>query len=158
MPLKILFVCLGNICRSPIAEGLFIHLCKERGLANLYQVDSAGTGDWHIGQPPDKRSIAAAKKHGVHLPGLCRQVKASDFLEFDVIIAMDRSNRADLLADCPPPFKDKVKLMSDYDPMKGKKLDVPDPYHGGPSEFNEVYDILLRSCTCLLDNLEMAPH
>ncbi len=154
---KILFVCLGNICRSPLAEGIFIHLCRARGLADKYQVDSAGTGDWHIGQPPDPRSIAAAKRQGVALPSICRLVRPQDFREFDTIVAMDRSNLANLNALCPssqPHLRDKLKLMRDYDSAEDKSPDVPDPYHGGPADFDEVYAILLRSCTRLLDALE----
>ena len=152
--MKILFVCLGNICRSPLAEGLFIHLCRERGLDGLYQADSAGTGDWHCGEPPDPRATAAAKKRGVHLPSICRQVKQGDFGEFDVILAMDRNNRRDLESICPPRLKGRIRLMREFDPEKGASPDVPDPYYGGPYEFDAVYEMLHRCCSRLLDALE----
>ena len=153
---KILFVCLGNNCRSPLAEGIFAHLVRERGLSGRYLADSAGTGDWHVGQPPDRRSIAVAQKRGVTLPSLCRQVKKADFQEFDLILAMDRSNRSDLQALCPAPLRGKVKLMRDYDTDPEHGPDVPDPYYGGPYEFDSVYKMLDRCCARLLDALESA--
>jgi len=151
---KILFVCLGNICRSPLAEGIFAHLVRERGLDGLYLADSAGTGDWHVGQPPDRRAIAVAQKRGVSLPSLCRQVNKKDFQEFDVILAMDRSNQKDLLALCPAPLRGKIKLMRDFDAAADRGSDVPDPYYGGPYEFDNVYEMLNRCCASLLDSLE----
>jgi protein-tyrosine phosphatase len=163
---KILFVCLGNICRSPIAEGVFAHLVRERGLEDRYHADSAGTGDWHVGQPPDPRATDAAKKNGVHLPSICRQVSPADFGEFDLIVAMDRNNHRDLMSQCPAPLRGKIKLMRDYDmarspaeipignPAGGKEADVPDPYYGGPRDFENVFAILKHSCSRLLDALE----
>jgi protein-tyrosine phosphatase len=151
---RILFVCLGNICRSPIAEGIFAHLVRERGLEARYLADSAGTGDWHCGQPPDPRAIAAAKKRGVILPSLCRQVGKSDFLEFDLILAMDRNNKKDLIALCPAGLQGKIKLMRDFDPERDRGADVPDPYYGGPYEFDAVYEMLNRCCSDLLEKME----
>ena len=151
---KVLFVCLGNICRSPMAEGIFAHLVRERGLEGRYRIDSAGTGDWHVGQPPDRRAIAAAHKRGVPLPSVCRQVRASDFEEFDLIVAMDRNNRRDLEALAPAPLKGKIRSMREYEPGEGRGGDVPDPYYGGPYEFDVVYEMLLRCCGRLLDELE----
>jgi protein-tyrosine phosphatase len=152
---KILFVCLGNICRSPLAEGIFTQLVRERGLADKYRVDSAGTGDWHVGQPPDRRSIAVAQKRGVTLPSLCRQIRREDFQEFDWILAMDKLNRSDLQAMCPPTQSGKLKLMRDFEPTAADRgSDVPDPYYGGPYEFDSVYQMLHRCCMRLLDSLE----
>jgi protein-tyrosine phosphatase len=151
---KILFVCLGNICRSPIAEGIFAHLVRERGLEGRYQADSAGTGDWHVGQPPDRRAINTAQRRGVALPSLCRQVRKDDFRDFDLILAMDKNNLSDLDALCPPPLRSKLKLMRDYDTGKDAGADVPDPYYGGPYEFDQVYEMLDRCCSRLLEELE----
>lgn len=162
MPQKLLFVCLGNICRSPIAEGVFLHLCKARGLENKYQADSAGTGDWHLGQRPDPRSIEAAERQGVSLPSLARLVQKSDFANFDLILAMDRSNHSNLLELFAIPNSDhaharlstKVQLMRDYDTTGGHSLDVPDPYYGTTADFDRVFQILHHSCSNLLDSLE----
>ena len=151
---KILFVCLGNICRSPIAEGIFAHLCKERNLDGRYQADSAGTGDWHVGERPDPRSIAVAHKHGVQLPSIGRQVKPMDFREYDMLVAMDHSNQRDLISQCPSSLRSKIHLMRDYGLVNDKGLDVPEPYYGGADGFDEVYAILRRSCIGLLDTLE----
>lgn len=158
MPGKILFVCLGNICRSPLAEGIFAHLVRERGLEDKYAADSAGTGGWHVGQPPDRRSINVAQKRGVVLPSLCRQVRREDFQEFDLILAMDKNNRNDLQALCPPAQRGKIKLMRDYEPASDRGADVPDPYYGGPYEFDSVYQMLDRCCARLLDSLEGGPR
>jgi protein-tyrosine phosphatase len=152
--MKILFVCLGNICRSPMAEGIFLHLARARGLAERYRADSAGTGDWHVGEPPDRRALAAARKWGVALPGLCRQVRGSDFEEFDLLVAMDGNNRRDLEALSPASGKGRIRLMRDFDPEAPAGADVPDPYYGGPREFDQVCEMLHRCCARLLDELE----
>jgi protein-tyrosine phosphatase len=154
MPAKVLFVCLGNICRSPMAEGIFAHLVRERGLEGRYAADSAGTGDWHVGQPPDRRAIAAAQKRGVPLPSVCRQVRKKDFEEFDLIVAMDKNNRRDLESLAPAVHRGKIKLMREYEPADDRGADVPDPYYGGPYEFDSVYEMLRRCCERLLDGLE----
>jgi protein-tyrosine phosphatase len=150
---KILFVCLGNICRSPLAEGIFIHLCRERGVEKSYVVDSAGTGDWHVGQPPDTRALAAAKRQGVHLPSICRQVDKTDFAEHDLILAMDNNNLRALLALCPPEERGKIRLMRSFD-AADRDEDVPDPYYGDARGFDEVFALLHRCCGRLLDELE----
>lgn len=152
----LLFVCLGNICRSPLAEGLFIHLASERGEMQRFRVDSAGTGAWHVGKGADPRSIAVARAHGVHLPSIARQVEAeSDFEGFDLILAMDRANRTDLL-DLGAP-RERVRLMRSFDPTLAgadeRELDVPDPYYGPGDGFQRVYDMLLRATSGLLDEL-----
>jgi protein-tyrosine phosphatase len=151
---KVLFVCLGNICRSPIAEGVFLHLVKARGRENRYLADSAGTGDWHRGLPPDARAITVAAKRGVLLPSLCRQVLKSDFQDFDLVLAMDRNNHRDLTALCPPALRGKIRLMRDFDTPEHAGEDVPDPYYGGPYEFETVYEMLHRCCSALIETLE----
>lgn len=156
---SVLFVCLGNICRSPLAEGIFAALAEERGLDGDFHADSAGTAAYHSGEPPDSRSTAVAAVHGVHLTGYARQVTRRDFERFDVIVAMDRDNRRSLerlrrrsgrgggrgdLAE--------IVMMRDYDP-RARDADVPDPYYGGQDGFERVYRILARSCRGLLDEL-----
>lgn len=154
---SVLFVCLGNICRSPLAEGIFAAQAKERGLAGDFQLDSAGTAAYHSGEPPDSRSTAVAAAHGVRLTGYARQVTRRDMADFDVIVAMDRSNRRSLerlrqrcgrhrdgLAD--------IVMMREYDP-EARDADVPDPYYGGHDGFERVHRILERSCRGLLDEL-----
>jgi protein-tyrosine phosphatase len=152
----LLFVCLGNICRSPLAEGLFIHLARRRGVLDRYVVDSAGTGAWHVGKAADPRSIAVARANGVHLPSVARQVDPeADFERFDLILAMDRSNQTDLLALGAP--RDRVRLMRSFDTTvtgaEGCDLDVPDPYYGPGDGFQRVYDMLYRASEGLLDRL-----
>ncbi|UYV12986.1 MAG: low molecular weight phosphotyrosine protein phosphatase [Phycisphaera sp.] len=150
----ILFVCLGNICRSPLAEGIFLHMAKERGLDALV-VDSCGTGGWHEGEGPDRRAMAVAKQRGVHLPSRARQVRGeSDFTRFTHIIAMDASNVENLLAMGAP--KERVRLMCSYDPAHAGKdaPDVPDPYYGGDDGFDKVFDMLVAACEGLLDEIE----
>lgn len=153
---SILFVCLGNICRSPLAEGIFLHMAKERGLEGLV-VDSCGTGGWHEGEGPDRRAMAVAKKRGVHLPSRARQVRGErDFVEFTHIIAMDTSNVENLLAMGAP--EDRVRLMRSYDPAHagGDVPDVPDPYYGGDDGFDNVFDMLAAACAGLLDEITNA--
>jgi len=154
-PPSILFVCLGNICRSPLAEGIFLHLANERGLHG-FVVDSAGTGGWHAGEGPDKRAAAVAKKRGVHLPSIARQVEHADFARFTHIIAMDASNSENLLAMGAP--ADRLRLMRGYDPSHSAQSapDVPDPYYGGDDGFEQVFDMLMAACQGLLDELTAA--
>ncbi|MEM1185603.1 MAG: low molecular weight protein-tyrosine-phosphatase [Planctomycetota bacterium] len=153
-PIRVCFVCLGNICRSPLAEGIFIHLAKERGLTDRFEVDSSGTGGWHAGNPADPRSIEVAKRHGVLLPSRARQFESSDTDRFDLFLAMDRDNRDTLIERGVP--ESKVRLMRSYDPEYGKDesiLDVPDPYYDGLEGFDHVYDMLVTACNGLLDEL-----
>jgi protein-tyrosine phosphatase len=143
---RILFVCMGNICRSPTAEGVMRHLLGERGLDGEIELDSAGTGGWHAGSPPDARATETARARGITLQGAARQVTPSDFEDFDVLVAMDRDNLADLRAMAPPGTEHKVRLLLD-----GR--DVPDPYYGGPRGFEEVLDLVEDGCERLLDDL-----
>ena len=149
---SVLFVCLGNICRSPLAEGVFLHLAAEAGVADDVVVDSAGTGAWHVGNRPDPRSIEVAERHGIHLPGHARQVTEEDFRRFDRIVAMDRSNLRNLRALRPADASTEPELLRDHDPEPGDG-EVPDPYYGGDEGFDRVYEMVLRSCEALLDDV-----
>jgi protein-tyrosine phosphatase len=144
---RILFVCMGNICRSPTAEGVMRHLLAERGLEDEIEVQSAGTGGWHAGSPPDARSTRAAAARGITLEGAARQVTRADFEDFDLLVAMDRDNLADLRAIAPPGTEHKIRLLL------GEGRDVPDPYYGGPHGFEDVLDLVETACEQLLDEL-----
>lgn len=149
---KVLFVCLGNICRSPLAEALFRKHVEERGLSDKYEVDSCGTAAYHIGAEPDSRSLANARKNGLDYSHSGRQVIDRDFEEFDYIIPMDASNEAHLRYG-DPTGQAHIELMRNYDPgFEG--TDVPDPYYGGEQGFQNVFEILDRSTANLLDTLE----
>ena len=149
---RVLFVCLGNICRSPLGEGIFRHLVDDAGLTDRFHIDSAGTGAWHAGEPPDPRSRSVAERNGVSLDGqTARKVRFEDFFEFDLVLAMDRQNLADLHAECPHDDRRKVMLLRQFDPEKGD--DVPDPYYGGARGFDDVYAMVHRCCQALLDEL-----
>ncbi len=153
-PYHIVFVCLGNICRSPTAEGVFQHLVDEAGLSEYFEVDSAGTGAWHVGEPANSKSRAVAEEYGVKLHSRARRVTYSDFDYFDLVVAMDHSNQYDLLAMATSPaVSDKVVLMRDFDddPDDGQ---VPDPYYGGIDGFHDVFRIIQRSCETLLNELK----
>lgn len=154
-PVSVLFVCLGNICRSPLAEGIFANLVASGGLDDRFTVDSAGTGAYHTGEPPDERSIAVAAAHGVRLTGVARQVTRRDLDDFDVVVAMDRSNRRSLerlRGYGARAGKADIVMMRAYDPQ-ADDADVPDPYYGGARGFERVHRILERSCAGLLDEL-----
>jgi len=148
----ILFVCLGNICRSPLAEGVFASMAAERGLADRYEVDSAGTAGYHSGEAPDPRSVAVAAKHGIRLVGAARQVTRADLARPGLVVAMDASNRRSLERLRGPGEQAEIVTMRDFDP-DDPGGDVPDPYYGGPGGFDDVYEILHRSCRGLLDEL-----
>lgn len=154
--IKVLFVCLGNICRSPLAEAVFKHKVRERGLESWIEADSCGTSNYHIGDTPDPRTLANAEKNGITINHLGRQLCAADFDEFDYILAMDKSNYQNILR-LPDGArnKGKVQLMRDYDPTA--KGEVPDPYYGGEKGFQEVFDILDRSIDKFIDHL-VASH
>ncbi len=148
--ISVLFVCLGNICRSPLAEGIFLHKINQRGLAHRFRVDSAGLGSWHVGECADPRSLAVARKYGVTLPSRARVVHPRDFTSFDHIIAMDHENVEGLLARGAPEVR--VKLLLEFDP--GHRLrEVPDPYTAGPEAFETIYTIIDRACEHLLNAL-----
>lgn len=147
----VLFVCLGNICRSPLAEGIFIHLARERGVQERFRVDSCGTGGWHAGERADPRSIAVAAKYGIELPSIARKFDPRrDPVDFHWLIPMDNQNHRDLLDHGVP--REKLRLMLDYHPEL-KSGEVPDPYYGGPDGFDKVYEMLRVSCDAMLDSL-----
>ena len=150
---SVLFVCLGNICRSPLAEGVFRHLVNERGYSREFHIDSCGTGAWHVGEPPHRESQKVAQKYGVSLDGQrARQVKRGDFSKFDVIVAMDEENYLDLESMAKNPTAEIIMLRQ-FD-THADDTDVPDPYYGGPEGFEEVFQIVRRSCEALLDDVE----
>lgn len=151
---KVLFVCLGNICRSPTAEGLFQQLLKAEGLDHAIRVDSAGTGDWHIGRPPDQRAQRAALGRGCDISHLrARQVTRLDFDHFNYIIAMDNQNLADLKAMKPPGFRGHLGLLLSFADDNSVQ-EVPDPYHGGEKEFQQVLDLLENAASGLLEHIK----
>jgi len=173
---SVLFVCLGNICRSPLAEGIFRHLARERGLQGTLRIDSAGTGAWHVGNPPDPRSAEVAARHGIRLESRARQVTPGDATEFDLILAMDRANLRDLSdlfergtggggrapggSSMGPRRAEAgrrggtLRLFRDFDPDVTGAADVPDPYYGGPDGFETVHAMVERTCRALLDEVE----
>lgn len=147
---RVLFVCLGNICRSPMAEGVFRKLVEEAGYADHVQIDSAGTHAYHIGEPPDERAQAAAARRGVDISGLRgRQATAEDFIRFDYVLAMDHENHASLRALCPAGEEYKLRLFLEY-AVKATVRSVPDPYFGGASGFNRVLDLIEDAAQGLL--------
>lgn len=148
-PVRVLFVCLGNICRSPLAEGVLRALAEKKRLAPALEVDSAGTGAWHIGDPPDRRSIEAARRHGIDISELRgRQVRPEDFRNFDLILGMDENNVRTLKRLAPEGAAEKVRLFLDY--ASGRSEDVPDPYYEGPEAFEALYQMLDAGCSSLL--------
>jgi protein-tyrosine phosphatase len=151
-PVKsVLFVCLGNICRSPLAEGVFRAVLAEQG--KDLAIDSAGTGGWHAGEGPDRRSIAVAAKHGVDISGQrARKVLPEDFSRFDLILGMDRANVRDLKALAPPAVSDRIHLYLDF--ATGKARDVPDPYYDGAEAFASVYRMIREASEALAKRLE----
>jgi len=153
---KILFVCLGNICRSPTAEGVFRALAEREGALRqswVRGIDSAGTGDWHVGSPPDRRTIAAARQRGYELGALrARQVTAQDFHDFDLLLAMDRQNLAALQQLRPVGGMAEVKLFLEYAECAAVD-EVPDPYYGGAEGFEEVLDLCEAASRGLLNSL-----
>lgn len=152
---RILFVCLGNIVRSPLAENLFRYLAEEAGVGEKYRVDSAGTAAYHVGDSPDERMRRVAAQRGLDYDGRGRQVQAEDFEDFDLLIPMDMSNYADLMRLATrPEDQGKIRLMREFDPQAEKDSSVPDPYYGGLQGFEQVYEIVERSTRELLKRLE----
>jgi len=152
---RILFVCMGNIIRSPLAENLFRKQAEAAGLDGKYQVDSAGTGGWHAGESPDARMRRTAARHGLVYDGSARQVRLSDFDKFDMIVAMDSDNRTELQARArKPEDRRKIRLLRDFDRAAGSNASVPDPYFGGDEGFEETYQIVEAGVRGLLQALE----
>ena len=153
--MNILFVCLGNICRSPAAEGVFLHLLNERGLSDRFVVDSAGTGGWHTGNPADRRMQAAAARRGIQLLSRARQISLDDLSDFDLVLTMDDANLAavqGLAREAGNRATATVRPMPSYS-QRFSETEVPDPYYGGEAGFEHVLDLLEDACSNLLDEL-----
>jgi protein-tyrosine phosphatase len=149
---SILFVCLGNICRSPLAEGVFRTVLTERGMADDFMIDSAGMGDWHLDQAPDPRAIAIARTNGVDISGQrARGIRQEDFRRFDLILGMDRKNIAELNDIAPDAFRDRIHLFLDFAGSGAKE--VPDPYFGDAAGFGETYRMIRAASEGLAEKL-----
>ncbi|MCY7391318.1 MAG: low molecular weight phosphotyrosine protein phosphatase [Leptolyngbyaceae cyanobacterium CAN_BIN12] len=154
MSYKLLFVCLGNICRSPAAENIMNHLSEQNDLTGQIVCDSAGTSSYHVGAPPDRRMTLAAKQQSIAMKGCARQFTKADFDAFDLILAMDQENYANICAlDSAGNYRQKVQLMCDFCTHHTLK-EVPDPYYGGADGFNQVIDLLQDACAGLLDQVK----
>jgi protein-tyrosine phosphatase len=154
---RICFVCLGNICRSPTAEAVMKHLVRREKLDDAFHIESAGTGDWHVGEPRDRRSQATGAARGIPLSGRAQQFTADDFARFDYVLAMDSSNRENLLKMAPDAAaRAKVSMLRAYEDRAapgGDAADVPDPYYGGAHGFEDVFDICQAACAGFLARL-----
>jgi protein-tyrosine phosphatase len=159
---RILFVCTGNICRSPTAEGVMRALVADAGLTDRVEIDSAGTGSWHVGESPDPRTCAAAKRRGLDLAHRARQVEPRDLDRFDYLIALDGEHLRDLqqLARTRPKRRAQIRLLRSFEAEAPPDADVPDPYYGDEAGFDEVYAICERACRGLLEHVrrELAPR
>lgn len=148
---RVLFVCMGNICRSPTAEGVFAHLLNERSPDLEIEIDSAGTHAYHVGEPPDRRAVAAAARRGIDLSSQrARAIEDSDFEYFDLILAMDHDNREFLLRRCASARRDRIRLLLEFARNAGKMNEVPDPYYGGAVGFERVLDLVEDAAEGLL--------
>jgi protein-tyrosine phosphatase len=155
---KVLFVCMGNICRSPVAEGVFRHHVAQAGLAQVVVADSAGTHDYHLGKPPDPRAQASALRRGYDMSGLrARQVSRKDYGEFDYVLAMDAANLATLRQRCPAEYREKVQLLGTYCSGACSGCVVPDPYYGSKEEFERVLDLAEDAAQGLLRHIQARP-
>jgi len=153
--IRICFVCLGNIIRSPLSENLFRHLAEQAGAGARYEVSSAGTSSYHTGEPPDARMRRVAARHGLQYDGRSRQFLRQDFDRFDLVVGMDQENRSDLRRLARTPEDEAmIHTLREYDPHGGPRAGVPDPYYGGIDGFEETYAIIERSCQSLLQALE----
>jgi len=150
---KVLFVCMGNICRSPMAHGVFRQLVRDEGLAEYIEIDSAGTHGYHLDEPPDRRAILTAARRGVEIDDLrARRAEPRDFHDFDYVLAMDQENYQALRAICPPVHRSKLRLLMDFAPDYGIR-EVPDPYYGGPRGFEQVFDLVEVAALGLLEDI-----
>ncbi len=150
---KVLFVCMGNICRSPTAHGVFQKLVEEEGLAHLVEIDSAGTHAYHVGEPPDRRSQAAASNRGYDLSSLrARQVRSGDFEYYDYLLAMDADNLAILEHHCPDEHRHKLRLFLEF-ASDAPEREVPDPYYGGSRGFEHVLDLIEAASKGLIEEI-----
>jgi protein-tyrosine phosphatase len=149
---SVLFVCMGNICRSPTAEGAFRHVVEEAGLSEKFLIDSAGTHAYHVGEPADRRASAAAERRGISLDGIAaRRIEPNDFEKFDYVLAMDRLNHVTLVDQADAEYHDKIRLFLDFGP--GTEDEVPDPYYGGAAGFERVLDLVEEASRVLLETL-----
>jgi protein-tyrosine phosphatase len=166
-PISVLFVCLGNICRSPLAEAVFRGVVTEAGLEDRFRIDSAGTSGYHAGDPPDRRTAAVAARRGVTVDGRSRKMLASDLRAFDYVLVMDAENLRAVhrlaagagpgsAAGAGPGAAPEIRLFREFDPAADGDLDVPDPYYGGAGGFEEVHDLVERSARGLLDHIRQA--
>ena len=153
MTTSLLFVCTGNICRSPLAEGLFLHHAKARGVADAFRVDSAGTGGWHAGERADARMRATAERHGVILESRARQLRPDDYETFDLILAADAGHHRDMIAAGADPARLAMMLTFHPEDSDAVPHDVPDPYYGGQDGFDTVYELVDAATAGLLDHL-----
>jgi protein-tyrosine phosphatase len=150
---RLLFVCLGNICRSPMAEGVFRRVAADQGVLHLFDIDSAGLGDWHVGQAPDARAQAAAHNRGIDISGLsARQIAPADYDRFDLLLAMDGSNYQELVELAPRDARHKIRRFLDFAPQAGTQ-DVPDPFYGGREGFDHALDLIEQAARGLLTEL-----
>ncbi|MCY4275077.1 MAG: low molecular weight phosphotyrosine protein phosphatase [Gammaproteobacteria bacterium] len=150
---RVLFVCLGNICRSPSAEGIFRKIVQAKGFEDAFEIDSAGTGDWHIGHTPDQRAQQAASRRDVDLSALrARQLSIEDIIYYDLILVMDRRNRADVVSLAQPEHEHKICYLLEYSEQYDG-LEIPDPYYGGTHGFDLVLDMIEDSCKRLLNSI-----
>ena len=150
--MRVLFVCSGNICRSPMAEALFVHMARERGVLDRFEVDSVGLHGYHEGEPADPRTRRLGAAHGVEVTSIAREIDTSDIARADLILAMDRGHERELTRLAPPEHRHKIRLMRSYD-APGASLDVDDPYYGGMDGFERMYQVLQVCCRKLLDAL-----
>jgi protein-tyrosine phosphatase len=151
--MRILFVCMGNICRSPSAEGVFRHVLARRAPHLQIDIDSAGTHDYHVGEAPDARALSAARRRGIDISSLrARRVAKEDFERFDLILAMDEENLLELQRRAQADYHERIRLMMEYAPSAGRRA-VPDPYYGGEQGFEDVLDLLEEAADGLIDAL-----
>jgi protein-tyrosine phosphatase len=153
-PVSVLFVCMGNICRSPTAHAVFRDLVRKEGLESAIEIDSAGTHAYHVGEMPDRRSMQVAKDRGIEMADLrARKVDFGDLYEYDYVLAMDEANLANLMEMALPEHKEKIRLFMDFAPEHPEK-EVPDPYYGGPEGFNQVFDMVTAASEGLLSHIK----
>ncbi|MGH8889207.1 MAG: low molecular weight protein-tyrosine-phosphatase [Acidothermaceae bacterium] len=154
MPYRLCFVCLGNICRSPMAAAVMRSMLVDAGLDDVFDVSSAGTGSWHVGERADDRAAAALARRGYDASShRGRQFTKAWFDEVDLVLAVDRSTSDELTIIAPVAGREKIRLLREFDPLADSDLDVPDPYYGGPGGFDDVLDMVERACRGLLDEL-----